>query len=64
VKNSTSGVSETFVLYFMPAAPSLVSAMWAAMISAARANGQTVSIVHDETSGQVGSVTIGTNPFL
>jgi len=64
VKNSASGVSELFVLYFKPAEPSSLSAMWAAMISAARANGKTVSIVHAETSGQIGSLTIGDNPFI
>jgi hypothetical protein len=38
--------------------------MWAATLAAARANGKTVTIQHDEGSSRIGSVMIGDSPVI
>jgi len=66
VKSSTTAEREIFVLFFASqgggATP--VSAMWAATLAAARANGKTVTIQHDDGSSRIGSLMIGDSPNI
>jgi hypothetical protein len=65
MKSATTAERELFVLFFATqGGATSVSAMWAAILSAARANGKTVTIQHDDGSSRIGSVMIGDRPVI
>jgi hypothetical protein len=65
VKSSTTAERELFVLFYASqGGATSVTAMWAAILSAARASGQPVTIKHDDSTSRIGSLTIGAGPFI